>query len=125
MVVVLRLALLGSLLLWAAGCQQQRFGGADPKDVHKITERAGATAIVADASGTVYILDSSDKQVFTTPMRYAEKLLFFPERQQIVLNGQVVHQGGLDHTKTYQFYFVKGNELGEPSAPGPATQPDR
>ena len=130
MVVVARLRLLGALLLVAAaaGCQQDRFGGAKAEDVHKITERVGATAIVADRSGTLYVFDEQDRQVFVTPMRYAEKLLFFPERDQIILNGQVVHQGGLDHTKPYQFYFVKGSEIGSGSPPPqtqPAAQPDQ
>src|SRR5688572_18734353 len=131
MVVVARLVLLGSvLLIGAAGCQQDRFGGAKAEDVTKITTRVGATAIVADASGTLYVFDEKDRQVFVTPMRYAEKLLFFPERNQIVLNGQVVHSGGLDHTKPYQFYFVKGSEIGSgsprpPSTTQPAAQPDQ
>lgn len=123
MVVVARLVLSGSLLLVAAGCQQDRFGGARAEDVHKITERVGGTAIVADASGTLYVFDEKDRQIFVTPMRYAEKLLFFPERNQIVLNGQVVHSGGLDHTKPYQFYFVKGSEIGSGSPQPPQTQP--
>jgi hypothetical protein len=104
--ILVRHLLLFSLLL--AGCAR-RAAERVPDGALLIAEQTGRLAFAANDDGTVFIYDATIGQMaFTTPVRMSEKLLFFPERNQIYLNGQVVKEMTLNPKHIYHLYFSKG-----------------
>ena len=107
----LRLALLAVL----AGCAAQSpapsapsHANAVPADASLIATHRGIGIFVMEQDGVLYIVQADDGTlIHASPVMLGHKLLFAPERNQIVINGMVVHEGGLSPSRSYKFYFDK------------------
>ncbi|HEV8603974.1 MAG TPA: hypothetical protein VGQ99_01335 [Tepidisphaeraceae bacterium] len=104
----LRLPLSLVLLISAAGCSSN--GAAVPRDAQLVAERSAALGFSAPEAGTVFITDKkSGKLVYSTPVRYADKLIFLPENKRVLLNGNVVKEDtSFDAKQIHRLYFLKG-----------------
>src|SRR5437763_9181119 len=102
----LRLSL--SLLLLVGGCASGR--GNVPRDAMLVTERSAGLAFAASENGTVYITNkSSGKLIYSTPVKAGDKLIFYPEKKRIILNGNVVKEdSNFDPKQVHRLYFLKG-----------------
>lgn len=96
------------LLILSGGCAR-RVADRVPDGALLIAEQTGRMAFAANDDGTVFIYDATiGHMAYSTPVRSSEKLLFFPERNQIYLNGQVVKEMPLNPKHIYHLYFSKG-----------------
>jgi hypothetical protein len=80
-----------------------------PPDAKLITQLTGRGIFVAEDNGTVFILDDRDHLLASADMRINQRLIFYPEQSQIILDGQVIYQGRLNKDHVYRFYFSKGS----------------
>ncbi|MGA2496767.1 MAG: hypothetical protein ABSH20_03450 [Tepidisphaeraceae bacterium] len=107
----LRLALLAVL----AGCATQSptpsapsHANSVPADATLIATHSGVGIFVMEQDGILYIVQADDGAlIHASPVMLGHKLLFAPERNQITINGIVVHEGGLSSNRSYKFYFDK------------------
>jgi hypothetical protein len=107
----LRLALLALL----AGCATQpptpsapSRANAVPPDATLIATHSGIGIFMMEQDGILYIVQADNGElVHASPVMLGHKLLFAPERNQISINGVVVHGGGLSPSRSYRFYFYK------------------
>ncbi|MFI5380394.1 MAG: hypothetical protein ACHRHE_13935 [Tepidisphaerales bacterium] len=107
----LRLAFLALL----AGCATQAAtpsapsrANAVPADASLIATHRGIGIFVMQQDGVLYIVQADNGElVHASPVMLGHKLLFAPERNQITINGVVVHEGGLRVDRSYRFYFDK------------------
>jgi hypothetical protein len=96
------------LLLAAAGCAARK--DSVPQDAKLITERSGGLAFAATDLGTLYITKkNSGKVVYSSEVKFGDKLIFYPESKRVILNGNVVKEDqGFDPKQTHRLYFLKG-----------------
>jgi hypothetical protein len=96
-----------SLLLLMSGCAHN---ASVPRDAILVTERSAGLAFAASESGTVYITNkSSNKLIYSTEVRRGDKLIFYPEKGRIILNGTVVKEdSSFDPKQVHRLYFLKG-----------------
>jgi hypothetical protein len=97
-----------SLILLIAGCSSPN--GSVPSDAILVTERSAGLAFAASEKGTVYITNkNSGKVIYSTPVKYGDKLIFYPETKRIILNGTVVKEdSSFDPKQVHRLYFLKG-----------------
>ncbi len=103
------------VLAFLAGCAGQsavvpttRQANAIPVQANLIATHSGTGVFVMQEDGILYIEQADDKRLlYASPVMLGHKLLFSPERNQIVINGVVVHEGGLSASRSYRFYFDK------------------
>ena len=97
-----------SLLLLFGGCASGRAN--IPKDAILVTERSAGLAFAASEPGTVFITNkSSGKLIYSTEVRRGDKLIFYPEKGRIILNGTVVKEdSSFDPKQVHRLYFLKG-----------------
>src|SRR5256885_5165447 len=96
-----------SLMLLIGGCANH---SAVPSDAILVTERSAGLAFAASEKGTVYITNkNSGKVIYSTPVKYGDKLIFYPETKRIILNGTVVKEdSSFDPKQVHRLYFLKG-----------------
>ena len=97
-----------SLLLLVGGCASGRANV--PKDAILVTERSAGLAFAASENGTVYITKKdSGKLIYSTDVHRGDKLIFYPEKSRIILNGNVVKEdSSFDPKQVHRLYFLKG-----------------
>src|SRR5215207_3018151 len=102
-----RLPLSLMLLLTASGCASRQ---SVPRDAQLITERSGGVAFAATEPGSIYIINKNNgKLVYSTEMKFGDKLIFYPESKRVILNGNVVKEDqGFDPKQIHRLYFLKG-----------------
>jgi hypothetical protein len=81
-----------------------------PETAKLITERSGGMGFTAPETGTVYIYDdTSNRVVFRSAVTYRDQLIFYPQKQRVILNGNVVKEDrNLNEEHVHRLYFVKG-----------------
>jgi hypothetical protein len=90
------------------GCRGGSGKQAAPPGAVMEVERAGGLAYVARGPGMLYIQNArTGKMIFTTPVRALDKVIFFPERNQILINGNAVHEADLNEKHVHRIYFAK------------------
>ena len=96
------------LLLVLGGCASGRANV--PRDAILVTERSAGLAFAASDSGTVFITSkSSGKLIYSTEVHRGDKLIFYPEKKRIILNGTVVKEdSSFDPKQVHRLYFLKG-----------------
>jgi hypothetical protein len=104
-------------LLAAAGCggkaaQQQAGPVTRPAilapEAQQLATQAGGAIFYIPTNGVFSILDDKSRELLLcSPVAAGQRLLFSPESQQVVLNGVVLMQGGLNPARQYSFYFEK------------------
>ena len=97
-----------SLLLLVSGCASGH--GNVPSNAMLVTERSAGLAFAASENGTVYITNkSSGKLIYSTEVHRGDKLIFYPEKKRIILNGTVVKEDeSFDPKQVHRLYFLKG-----------------
>ena len=94
-------------MLLIAGCAHRPAGL--PKAAALVAEQSGRMAFAASEDGLLFIYDADDKKmVYSTPGHINDKLLFVPERNQILLNGRVMLETPMNPNHVYHLYFAKG-----------------
>ena len=95
------------MILLISGCASQN---GVPSNAILVTERSAGLAFAASEKGTVYITNkSSGKVIYATPVKYGDKLIFYPETKRIILNGTVVKEdSSFDPKQVHRLYFLKG-----------------
>ncbi len=79
-----------------------------PADATLIATHSGIGVFVMQQDGILYIVQADNGElIHASPVMLGHKLLFAPERNQIAINGMVVHEGGLSPSRSYRFYFDK------------------
>lgn len=93
-----------------AGCASSRSEPEKlPPGAELIAAQKGGMVLAPRAAGTAYVFDTkTGKIVYTTVMKPGDKLVLFPEKDQILLNGIVAQETDLDPTRVYRFYYLKG-----------------
>jgi hypothetical protein len=81
-----------------------------PEDARLVTERSGGMGFTAPETGTIYIYDdTSNRVVFRSAVGYRDQLIFYPQKDRIILNGNVVREDrNLNEDHVHRLYFVKG-----------------
>jgi len=93
------------LIATASGCAEGR--GQVPTDATLIGEQTGRLFYFGAARGTIYILDSkTGKVVYTTAVNPGDKVVLYPEKKQIIFNGQAISQPDLSQDRLYRLYFL-------------------
>ena len=97
-----------SLMLLIGGCASKN--GAVPSNAILVAERSAGLAFAASEPGTVYITNkNSGKIVYSTEVKFGDKLIFYPESKRIILNGTVVKEDpSFDPKQIHRLYFLKG-----------------
>ena len=117
-----RLSILLICLAAGAGCNNKKQPGSVlteetagmPVGSRLYTEKSGGFAFAAPEAGKVYIQNaSSGKVIYETPVNYADRLLFYPQRKRIILNGAIVREDpSLNDKQVHRLYFAKGKPTG-------------
>ena len=110
--------LLLCLVAFGAGCKNKRHPGSVlteatagmPAGSTLVVEKSGGLAFAATDGGKVYIQNAeTGKVVFETPVKYADRLIFYPEKKRIILNGTIVREDPtLNEKQVHRLYFAKG-----------------
>jgi hypothetical protein len=101
-------------LLLLAGCRsepkQHRPPAGIPETATLVTERSGGLGFSAPEIGTVYIYDEDRRKViYQAAVNYRDNLIFYPQKDRIILNGTVVREDrNLNEDHVHRLYFVKG-----------------
>ena len=96
-----------SLLLFLGGCANKP---SVPSNAILVAERSAGLAFAASEPGTVYITNkNSGKVIYSTEVKFGDKLIFYPESKRIILNGTVVKEDpSFDPKQIHRLYFLKG-----------------
>src|SRR5438132_7948711 len=97
-----------SVMLLISGCSSPN--GSVPSNATLVAERSAGLAFAASENGTVYITNkNSGKIIYETPVKYGDKLIFYPETKRVILNGTVVKEDqSFDPKQVHRLYFLKG-----------------
>jgi hypothetical protein len=81
-----------------------------PKGALLLAEQPGRMMLQAPGVGMAYFKDQeTGKIVYQSAVKRGDALIFWPERDQILLNGAVVQQGApLEEKHVHRLYFLKG-----------------
>jgi hypothetical protein len=101
---------LATLLLPGCSANPDKPPGGIPADAKLITEQSGGLGFSVPEIGAVYIYDETKRKViFKSPVNYRDKLIFYPQKDRIILNGNVVKEDkDLNEDHVHRLYFVKG-----------------
>jgi hypothetical protein len=97
-----------SLMLLIGGCASNN--ASVPSNAILVAERSAGLAFAASEPGTVYITNkNSGKLIYSTEVKFGDKLIFYPESKRIILNGNVVKEDpSFDPKQIHRLYFLKG-----------------
>jgi hypothetical protein len=81
-----------------------------PKGALLLAEQPGRMMLQAPGAGVAYIKDQeTGKVIYTSAVKRGDALIFWPERDQILLNGAVVQKDSpLNEKHVHRLYFLKG-----------------
>jgi hypothetical protein len=94
-------------LILIAGCAHRPAG--IPNDAIFVGRETGRLAFAASENGIVFIYNADKKKViFSTPVHLNDKVIAFPEKNQILLNGRVISETSMSPKDVHHLYFLKG-----------------
>ena len=104
------ICLIATLLLHGCAINSDKIPRGVPAEAKLITEQSGRLIFNVPDAGAVYIYNENKRKViYKSPVKYRDKLLFYPETHRVILNGTVVREDqNLDGNHVHRLYFVKG-----------------
>ena len=92
------------------GAVTERESQGIPKGALLLAEKTGRMMLQAPAAGVAYFKNQETSSVvYKSAVKRGDALIFWPERDQILLNGSVVRQDmPLNEKHVHRLYFLKG-----------------
>ena len=80
-----------------------------PASAQQILEDRAGMIFQTPLAGTVYVFDvGRGRVIYTSPMSPGDKIVVFPDRDQIYMNGNVVKDGGIEKNRLRRLFFLRG-----------------
>ena len=90
----------------ASGCAGR--SAAIPADATLVGEPRGRMMYLAEVPGTLFIVDArSGGLVFSGKLAYGSRVIFLPEKNQVMLNGGLVEHAQLYRDQPYRLFFAE------------------